>query len=217
MIKAALEDITVKYDGTVRNSRNHIIQFVYGDDGFDGTSIEKQVFETMLCSDEDFQRNYQNPDLPEEFAVLSEERQFLRDNMREPEDRWPLPLNLKRIVSSALREQRKSHIVESEEVLKGAYIFEKVMSLRRRLRPSCLKLPNSDGLYNPSYLFQILLLSIFASKQVLYRHKLDKFGFDWALKKIEDKFHRGLINPAESVGVLAAQSIGEPATQMTLK
>ncbi len=33
----ALEDVMVKYDGTVRNSLGHVVQFAYGEDGMDGT------------------------------------------------------------------------------------------------------------------------------------------------------------------------------------
>lgn len=38
----ALEDIMVYYDGTVRNSRGQIIEFLYGEDGMDGRWIEHQ-------------------------------------------------------------------------------------------------------------------------------------------------------------------------------
>jgi DNA-directed RNA polymerase II subunit RPB1 len=30
----------VKYDGTVRNSKEHIVQFLYGEDGMSGECIE---------------------------------------------------------------------------------------------------------------------------------------------------------------------------------
>ena len=33
---------------------------------------------------------------------------------------------------------------------------------------------------------------------------------------IYTKFQRGLVDPGEPVGVIAAQSVGEPSTQMTL-
>ncbi len=211
----------MSYDGTVRDSRGNIIQFTYGDDGFDGVAIENQVFETMLCSDDIFYARYHMQHMDEEFALLTEERAFLRNVMRQPEDRWPMPLNLKRLIGTALREQVKvtanDTSLTTPATFDPQYIFTQVMGLRSRLRPSRFKLPNNDGMCNPTKLFHILLLSTFSSKQVLHRHKLNKNGFDWVLKKIEDKFHRGLINPAESVGVLAAQSIGEPATQMTLK
>lgn len=36
----ALEDVMVKYDGTVRTSNEQVIQFLYGEDGFAGEHIE---------------------------------------------------------------------------------------------------------------------------------------------------------------------------------
>jgi len=39
----AMEDVMVKYDGTVRNSLGEVVQFLYGEDGLDATSVEKQV------------------------------------------------------------------------------------------------------------------------------------------------------------------------------
>lgn len=39
----ALEDVIVKYDGTVRDSQGNLIQILYGEDGFAAEFIEKQV------------------------------------------------------------------------------------------------------------------------------------------------------------------------------
>lgn len=36
----ALEDVQVKYDGTVRTSRDNVIQFIYGEDGLEAQHIE---------------------------------------------------------------------------------------------------------------------------------------------------------------------------------
>src|ERR1700733_3561646 len=38
----ALEDVMIKYDGTVRNSLGDIIQFSYGEDGLDAVAVEPQ-------------------------------------------------------------------------------------------------------------------------------------------------------------------------------
>ena len=38
-----LEDLKVEYDMTVRNNKNKIIQFTYGDDGIDPVHVEGQV------------------------------------------------------------------------------------------------------------------------------------------------------------------------------
>jgi len=40
LLVKALEDVMVCYDGTVHNSLDNLIQFIYGEDGMDGTFIE---------------------------------------------------------------------------------------------------------------------------------------------------------------------------------
>ena len=69
---------------------------------------------------------------------------------------------------------------------------------------------------NATLLFSIFLRSTFASKRVLREYRLDEMALDWLLKEVESVFVDSLAEPGEMVGVLAAQSIGEPATQMTL-
>jgi hypothetical protein len=41
----------VKYDGTVRNSNEHIVQFLYGEDAMAGEHIEDMNFAIMSKSD----------------------------------------------------------------------------------------------------------------------------------------------------------------------
>ena len=57
----ALEDIMVQYDGTVRTSRNDMIQFVYGEDGMAGESIEDMTIDLLKASDNDLRRQCQFP------------------------------------------------------------------------------------------------------------------------------------------------------------
>ena len=51
----AMEDCKVYYDHTVRNATGAIVQFVYGEDGMDGTKIEQQPLPMvgMSCADMD--------------------------------------------------------------------------------------------------------------------------------------------------------------------
>ncbi|GFH23678.1 DNA-directed RNA polymerase subunit, partial [Haematococcus lacustris] len=47
-------------------------------------------------------------------------------------------------------------------------------------------------------------------------HKLSREGFDWLIGEVESRFNQAQANPGECVGTVAAQSLGEPTTQMTL-
>jgi len=45
---------------------------------------------------------------------------------------------------------------------------------------------------------------------------MTKISFDTLLGEVKSRFESSLVNPGEMVGSIGAQSMGEPATQMTL-
>jgi hypothetical protein len=45
-------------------------------------------------------------------------------------------------------------------------------------------------------------------------HRLSRQAFDWLVGEIEERFNAALANPGEAIGTVAAQSIGEPTTQV---
>ncbi|CAD2106122.1 DNA-directed RNA polymerase II subunit RPB1, putative [Plasmodium vinckei] len=80
---------------------------------------------------------------------------------------------------------------------------------------------NSDTLSleaqnNATILLKAHLRTYLNSKLLIHTHKISLKGIDWLLQEIEKIFYKSLCHPGECVGALAAQSIGEPATQMTL-
>jgi DNA-directed RNA polymerase subunit A' len=54
-------------------------------------------------------------------------------------------------------------------------------------------------------------------KQNLTKNKLSKKGVEKATTLTAEQYKRALMEPGEAVGIVAAQSIGEPGTQMTLR
>lgn len=54
-------------------------------------------------------------------------------------------------------------------------------------------------------------------KQDLGKTKLTKKSVDKAIVSTAEQYKRALMEPGEAVGIVAAQSIGEPGTQMTLR
>ena len=48
----SLEDLVIKYDGTVRDSKNNYLQKMYGEDGFMSEFIEKHKFSGSDLSEE---------------------------------------------------------------------------------------------------------------------------------------------------------------------
>jgi DNA-directed RNA polymerase subunit A' len=54
-------------------------------------------------------------------------------------------------------------------------------------------------------------------EKALLENKLSKEGVDKVMKKVIDLVDKALAEPGEAIGVVTAQSIGEPGTQMTLR
>jgi DNA-directed RNA polymerase subunit A' len=54
-------------------------------------------------------------------------------------------------------------------------------------------------------------------KHTLAKAKLSKEGVDKAVALTAEQYKKALMEPGEAVGIVAAQSIGEPGTQMTLR
>lgn len=52
--------------------------------------------------------------------------------------------------------------------------------------------------------------------QVLKDYRLNQEAFNFLLGEIEQRFNAALAQPGEMIGTVAAQSLGEPTTQMTL-
>ncbi|KAM9250270.1 LOW QUALITY PROTEIN: DNA-directed RNA polymerase II subunit RPB1-like [Cariama cristata] len=69
---------------------------------------------------------------------------------------------------------------------------------------------------NATLLFNIHLRSTLCSRRMVEEFRLSGEAFDWLLGEIESKFNQAIAHPGEMVGALAAQSLGKPATQMTL-
>jgi DNA-directed RNA polymerase II subunit RPB1 len=238
----ALEELMVKYDGTVRNSLGDIIQFLYGEDGLDGAHIENQRVDTIKCSDEQFRDRFRvdlmdpertlgpevleqaaeiNGDVEiqrlfdEEWNALVKDREFLRSVAKGDEEMMQLPLNVQRILESA---KTTFHIKEGTiSDLHPAEVIPQVQALLDRLvvvRGD--DVISQEAQTSATLLFKAQLRSRLAFKRLVTQYSMNKLAFKHVLGAIEMRFAQAQADPGEMVGVLAAQSIGEPATQMTL-
>ena len=52
-----MEDLQIRYDGTVRNALGEVVQFLYGEDGLDPVRIEKQKIAQAGMKFETFQHH----------------------------------------------------------------------------------------------------------------------------------------------------------------
>ncbi|KAI1331353.1 DNA-directed RNA polymerase II subunit RPB1 [Xylariaceae sp. FL0255] len=241
----ALEDVSARYDGTVRNSLGDIIEFAYGEENMDAINIEKQVMDHWVLRQTDFESRFKldvmdtipqqisdsleyiqdiagDPQAQElldvEFEAISLDRQFLRKlkaRAEKLETAFQLPLNVGRLIESSKR------IMKIDESKSSNLTPQDVIPVVKNLLDSMVVVPGADEIskeadHNATLLFKALLRSRLAFKRVACFHRLNKHAFHHVIGELDRKWRRALVSPGEMVGVLAAQSIGEPATQMTL-
>ncbi|EMC99073.1 hypothetical protein BAUCODRAFT_85149 [Baudoinia panamericana UAMH 10762] len=243
----ALEEVMVKYDGTVRNSMGDIVQFIYGEDGLDAMCIEPQTLDIITASAAAFDKKYKidiiNPaskDLmltndmlemadeirgdvdvqrlfDEEFEQISNDRDKIRKGLGpdEADQSRQLPLNVDRMIRNAKDRFKIKDGARSN--LDPRYAVPKIKEMLDRL----IIVRGDDPLsieadLNATLLCKANFRSRLAFKRIVKDDSLNRDALDNILGDIESRFSRALASPGEMVGVLAAQSIGEPATQMTL-
>ena len=68
----------------------------------------------------------------------------------------------------------------------------------------------------PTELFKVAYLYYLSPKHLLAIRRFNRKGLELLCAKINAEYKNALCNPGEMVGMIAAQSIGEPTTQMTL-
>ncbi|KAI8961999.1 beta and beta-prime subunits of DNA dependent RNA-polymerase [Daldinia sp. FL1419] len=241
----ALEDVSARYDGTVRNSLGDIIQFIYGEDGMDAMHIEKQPMDHWVIRDADFEERYRidvmeglrprvldaleygqdligdahvQELLDMEWEAICKDREYLRNLKKggeKLEEAFQLPLNTGRLIESSKKllkvdDARRSNLTPQDVIPEVKRILDQMVVVRGGDPVS------READENSTRLFKALLRSRLAYKRLAVHHRLDKLAFRHVIGELIGRWSRAMVNPGEMVGVLAAQSIGEPATQMTL-
>ena len=247
----ALEDIMIKYDGTVRNSVGHLMQFLYGEDGMAGEYIEDQKFETLKMDDKTLILNYKfierdedefnffndlkrfmddsviedlrrqdlsqlRLDLEIEFEQIKSDRDYMRKTLLASGDNSiNIPVNIKTIITYA--ENDNNINIFSKSDLNPLIVLQKVKELKKELE--IIKGTDKisvEGQECALTLFNMVLNYSLSTKNIITKHRLNRKAFDFVCGEIKSKFEQAIVRPGEMVGSIAAQSIGEPATQMTL-
>lgn len=238
----AMESVMVNYDGTVRNSVGQLIQLRYGEDGLCGELVEFQNMPTVKLSNKVFEKRFKFDwsnerymrkvftdevikemtdssdaiqELESEWDRLVSDRDNLRTIFPNGDSKVVLPCNLQRMIWNV---QKIFHI---NKRLPTDLSPMRVIRGIRGLLERCVIVTGNDRISkqaneNATLLFQCLIRSTLCTKYVSEDFRLSTEAFEWLIGEIETRFQQAQANPGEMVGALAAQSLGEPATQMTL-
>ena len=153
--------------------------------------------------------------LVDEYEQLLRDRTQLRELIRSGDADVILPVNVTRLLWNA----KKLFNVDARPTL-DLHLFT-VVQMLRRLMDEMIVVVGSDEISkeaqnSATLLLKIHLRAMLASKEVVLRHRLSAAAFNWLIGEVHKMFTRSLAQPGEMAGTIAAQSMGEPATQMTL-
>ena len=206
-----MEDQHVEYDGTVRNVTGSIIQFKYGDDGIDTVYVENQPCDLVLKTLENIYSEYalspedvnafmsdpvkETPDLVEE--IIADREMLFKSVFRHKKmDVLQAPVNLKRLLD------KYSNKYSTKTDLTPQYVASSLTNFIKE--------------FPMNKVFHALLRFYLAPKKAIVVHRLSLKLFDELMRDIRYRYIKSEVHAGEMVGVLAAQSIGEPTTQLTL-
>lgn len=226
----AMEDYKIAFDMTVRNVANMIVQFSYGGDGFDATRLYKQVLPTITMDVEQVKVQYgcEKDDMfkdamtHEAFAMkdawidtngfvhqVLDDRLWFAHNVSQGkmnDNCVMFPVNMPRVLKYAHNLCNQGRRLLSD--LTPHMIFECISRIEKDLRIS----PMTE----PTKMLGVLLRAYLNPRTLIVDYGFTKNGLACIEERIRTQFLVGIAHPSELVGILAAQSIGEPATQMTL-
>jgi len=224
----AMEDCKINYDFTVRNASGSIIQFLYGEDGMDATKIENQPIlyiemdylkmkkEYHLTDNDNLEnlltvetiKDFKNTKdwevrMNEHFDQILADRDFVIREIFDSKKETSLmyPISFMRLINNtkALYNKYDKGILSD---LSPLYVLDTITRLSNDL------FINKNN-YGNKFL-GILIRCYMSPKKFIFDYRLGKTAFEYIIQQIRLKFYDAIAHPSEMVGVIAAQSIGEP-------
>jgi len=130
------------------------------------------------------------------------------------------PINVARLLGRAKLMGKKEDVLDRVDRYTPMEIVQRVNAMMETLEVT-RAIADGDKIGrevedNAKVILNSHLRCMCASKRILQQEGLSKQSFDWLLGEIKNRFFRSLAFSGEMIGTLAAQSVGEPATQMTL-
>jgi len=233
-----LEDLKVEYDMTVRNSKGKIVQFTYGDDGFDSTKAENQVIPLVGMSIEDVYMHYDIIGVNDEKSELLnvyEKGTLTRLRKQREETSKKCKKYIDKMLEARLDIVERVFGYKNENTVKIPVSFQHIIANIQgqlnlgsnstvditpleafELIETQYRTLQSMRFTKPTDLFEILYYYYLSPKDLLINKRFHRKALVYLLETITLKYKQAIVHPGEMVGVIAGQSIGEPTTQLTL-
>lgn len=233
-----MEDLKIEYDMTVRNNKGRVIQFSYGEDGIDPVKVESQIVPLVNMGLDEIYAHYHMPSSDPkdvvftaaftkgvisrmkkqkaendakckqwiDFMIEQREKVIQRVFRSKNNDRVYLPVAFAHTINNVkgLQQINNNSIVD----ITPLEAFAMIEAAYKRLE--------TMHYCAPTQLFKVMYFYYLSPKDLLMVKRFNKKALTVLLEMIVLKYKNSLIAPGEMVGMISAQSIGEPTTQLTL-
>ncbi|XP_027978222.1 DNA-directed RNA polymerase I subunit RPA1 [Eumetopias jubatus] len=233
-----LEGLVVQYDLTVRDSDGSVVQFLYGEDGLDIPKtqfLQPKQFPFLASNYEVIMKSKHLHEVLSRADPQKALRHFRAIKKWQSKHSHGLLrkgafLNYSQRIQAAVKAlnleggNQNGRSLGTHQILKMWGELDE--QSRRKYQKKAAPCPDpSLAVWRPDIYF--------ASVSETFEKKMDDYSLEWASQAeksyekselsldrlrtlLQLKWQRSLCDPGEAVGLLAAQSIGEPSTQMTL-
>jgi DNA-directed RNA polymerase II subunit RPB1 len=233
-----LEDLKIGYDMSVRNNKERIVQFSYGDDGIDTIKVENQVIPIVAMSLEEIYAHYYVSTQEDKDGVLmsvftktavTRIKKHVKDLEMKTKQYTDMMIKYRDDIVKNVFKMRDNKGVHMPVCF--THIINNVQGMQNITKNSMVDITPID-VYDmieekykeletlhyapPTELFKAMYYYYLSPKELLVVKRFNKKALTILLDTIVLMYKRAIVAPGEMVGMIAAQSIGEPTTQLTL-
>lgn len=235
-----MEDLKVEYDMTVRNGKQRIIQFSYGDDGIDTIKVENQTLPLVAMSLDEIYAHFHMPldnsSETEESAVTAFTKTAYAKMKKEKaattakiRDLIDYMIDMRDLIIERVFNRLDNKGVQMP--VSFTHIINNVQAQQQINQNSMVDITPLEAmdmisagfrqletLYyaSPTQLFKVMYYYYLSPKELLLVKRFNKSALSILISVINLQYKRSIVAPGEMVGMVSAQSIGEPTTQLTL-
>jgi len=233
-----LEDLSVSYDMTIRTNKGKIVQFSYGEDGFDSTKVENQNLTLVEMSNEDIYMHYEiegGQENKNDNLLVFAKGASARYNQQKAD----LKIRSLKTIESMI--EKRNLIVENvfkfknnNTVILPVSFQNMIANIQGQMQLNSNSIVDITPLETfqlideyfaklksihfvpPNPLFETLYYFYLSPKDLLINKRFHKRALLLLLENIVLKYKQAIVHPGEMVGIVAGQAVGEPSTQLTL-
>ncbi len=227
-IRVALEDLVTQHDGSVRDVQGNLLQLRYGEDGINATKLENQMLPLATMSDEEIAAEFTADGDGREAAYIESvkgDRRMMVEGVYRGKIgkavKYPVPLE--RIVKNVAHQfhlgATEGEQPRAEEFLGGLLPTTDLTTSNKSLVTGSEVLDAHETILAKTHVDNRLwaaLVRFYMSPKKLQAAQFTKVALDALVEQVIVRHWKSWVEPGQPVGVIAAQSIGEPATQLTL-